>query len=152
MSFSTRDALLKGKKTASGLQTPYQDLLQDRSPLRLRCIWLDQSPSAQSKLLPHSSIHPYPYPRKTHYPPPNIHNSLFLMWSRLIIPSPCFILYQADSEFTDPTEAAELKRKRTFRKYSYRGVELDKLLDLSNEDFIEVITYQCRAPSWSTAR
>jgi hypothetical protein len=31
-----------------------------------------------------------------------------------------------------------LKRKRTFKKYSYRGVELDKLLDLKNEEFIDV--------------
>jgi small subunit ribosomal protein S15e len=31
-----------------------------------------------------------------------------------------------------------LKRKRTFRKYQYRGIELDKLLDLSNQQFIEV--------------
>lgn len=45
---------------------------------------------------------------------------------------------QADAGFTDPTEAAELKRKRTFRKYQYRGIELDKLLDLSNDQFIEV--------------
>lgn len=41
---------------------------------------------------------------------------------------------QADSEITDPTLAAELKKKRTFRTFSYRGVELDKLLDLSNEE------------------
>lgn len=31
-----------------------------------------------------------------------------------------------------------MKRKRTFRKYQYRGIELDKLLDLSNQQFIEV--------------
>lgn len=47
-------------------------------------------------------------------------------------------LLQADSGFTDPTEAAELKRKRTFKKYTYRGIELDKLLDLKNEEFIDV--------------
>ncbi|KAI5999595.1 40S ribosomal protein S15 [Pisolithus albus] len=40
----------------------------------------------------------------------------------------------ADSAITDPTLAAELKKKRTFRTFSYRGVELDKLLDLSNEE------------------
>jgi hypothetical protein len=47
-------------------------------------------------------------------------------------------LLQADAGFTDPNEAAEMKRKRTFRKYQYRGIELDKLLDLSNQQFIEV--------------
>lgn len=41
---------------------------------------------------------------------------------------------QADSEVTDPKVAAELKKRRTFRTFSYRGIELDKLLDMSNED------------------
>ena len=43
-------------------------------------------------------------------------------------------LLQADSSVTDPQVAADLKKRRTFRTFSYRGVELDKLLDLSNED------------------
>ncbi|ORY01140.1 40S ribosomal protein S15 [Basidiobolus meristosporus CBS 931.73] len=34
-------------------------------------------------------------------------------------------------------------KKRTFRKYSYRGVELDQLLDLSSEQFMELV--HCRA-------
>merc|ERR1712060_472441 len=29
-------------------------------------------------------------------------------------------------------------KKRTFRKYSYRGIDLDKLLDLSNQDLMEL--------------
>ncbi|KAF8489315.1 40S ribosomal protein S15 [Gautieria morchelliformis] len=37
---------------------------------------------------------------------------------------------------TDPQVAAELKKKRTFRTFSYRGVELEKLLDLSNEELV----------------
>ena len=41
---------------------------------------------------------------------------------------------QADSGVTDPQVAADLKKKRTFRTFSYRGIELDKLLDLSNEE------------------
>ena len=41
---------------------------------------------------------------------------------------------KADHEITDPAVAAELKKRRTFRTFSYRGVELDKLLDLSNDD------------------
>lgn len=52
-----------------------------------------------------------------------------LMW-RLIES----FFWQADADITDPTVAAELKKRRTFRTFSYRGVELDKLLDLSNED------------------
>lgn len=35
---------------------------------------------------------------------------------------------------TDPAQAAEMKKRRTFRTFSYRGVELDKLLDMDNED------------------
>merc|ERR1712224_782693 len=38
----------------------------------------------------------------------------------------------------------EQKKKRTFRKYSYRGVDLDKLLDLSNNDLMELFRARCR--------
>merc|ERR1719163_1292503 len=34
--------------------------------------------------------------------------------------------------------AEEQKKKRTFRKYSYRGIDLEKLLDLSNQDLMEL--------------
>ncbi|KAF7294415.1 40S ribosomal protein [Mycena kentingensis (nom. inval.)] len=50
----------------------------------------------------------------------------------------------ADSSVTDPALAAELKKKRTFRTFSYRGVELEKLLDLSNEDFVELVHARAR--------
>ncbi|KAG8756447.1 ribosomal protein S15 [Serendipita sp. 396] len=49
----------------------------------------------------------------------------------------------ADNEITDPNLAAELKKKRTFRTFSYRGIELEKLLDMSNDDFVELV--HCRA-------
>merc|ERR1712102_151136 len=39
-------------------------------------------------------------------------------------------------------DAAELKKKRTFRKYTYRGVDLDQLLDLSHEQLMEL--FPCR--------
>lgn len=35
---------------------------------------------------------------------------------------------------TSAAEAAELKKRRTFRKFQYRGVELEQLLDLKNEE------------------
>lgn len=38
------------------------------------------------------------------------------------------------ADATDPHLAAELKKKRTFRTFSYRGIELEKLLDLGNEE------------------
>jgi Ribosomal protein S19 len=51
---------------------------------------------------------------------------------------------QADAEVTDPALAAELKKKRTFRTFSYRGVELEKLLDMSNDDFVELVHARAR--------
>ncbi|XP_071476640.1 small ribosomal subunit protein uS19-like [Diadema antillarum] len=37
----------------------------------------------------------------------------------------------------------EVKKKRTFRKYTYRGVDLDQLLDMSNEQLSDLL--HCRA-------
>merc|ERR1712000_501300 len=34
--------------------------------------------------------------------------------------------------------------KRTFRKYSYRGIDLDKLLDYSNQDLMELFRARAR--------
>merc|ERR1712027_113736 len=39
-------------------------------------------------------------------------------------------------------KAAELKKRRTFRKFTYRGVDLDQLLDMSNEQLMEL--FPCR--------
>ncbi|PWN94911.1 putative 40S ribosomal protein S15 [Tilletiopsis washingtonensis] len=44
----------------------------------------------------------------------------------------------------DAEQAAELKRRRAFRKFSYRGVELDALLDMSNEDFMALVHARAR--------
>ncbi|ODN74771.1 40S ribosomal protein S15 [Cryptococcus amylolentus CBS 6039] len=48
------------------------------------------------------------------------------------------------AEFTTQEEAAAKKASRSFKKYQYRGVELDNLLDLSNEDFIELVHARAR--------
>ena len=40
-------------------------------------------------------------------------------------------------------EAVELKKKRTFRKYTFRGIDLDALLDKSTEELVLMLT--CRA-------
>merc|ERR1712100_32893 len=42
----------------------------------------------------------------------------------------------------DQAAAAELKKKRTFRKFTYRGVDLDQLLDMNNEQLMEL--FPCR--------
>lgn len=38
----------------------------------------------------------------------------------------------------DNIQGGEAPKKRTFRTFTYRGVELEKLLDLSNEQLIEM--------------
>merc|ERR1712060_226171 len=43
---------------------------------------------------------------------------------------------------SDEVAAAELKKKRTFRKFTYRGVDLDQLLDMNNEQLMEL--FPCR--------
>merc|ERR1712122_48051 len=40
--------------------------------------------------------------------------------------------------------AAEMGKKRTFRKYTYRGVDLDQLLDMNNEGLMELFTCRIR--------
>merc|ERR1719192_3201154 len=42
----------------------------------------------------------------------------------------------------DEAAAAELRKKRTFRKFTYRGVDLDQLLDMNNEQLVEL--FPCR--------
>jgi len=41
-------------------------------------------------------------------------------------------------------EAVELKKKRTFRKYSYRGVDLDALLDKSTDELTQMFCARAR--------
>ncbi|KAK2159670.1 hypothetical protein LSH36_148g02024 [Paralvinella palmiformis] len=48
----------------------------------------------------------------------------------------------ADHEI-DLVEAAEKKKRRTFRKYTYRGVDLDQLLDMSSDQLMQL--FHCRA-------
>ena len=43
-----------------------------------------------------------------------------------------FLAIMADD--AEAIHAAELKKKRQFRKYSYRGVDLEDLLDKSSEE------------------
>ncbi|KAG2189038.1 hypothetical protein INT44_004180 [Umbelopsis vinacea] len=46
-----------------------------------------------------------------------------------------------DNKFQQLTQQPQ--KRRTFRKFSYRGVDLDQLLDLSSEQFMELV--HCRA-------
>ena len=38
---------------------------------------------------------------------------------------------------------AEQKKKRTFKKFTYRGVDLDKLLDMSPKELMELVDVSC---------
>merc|ERR1719249_101498 len=44
----------------------------------------------------------------------------------------------------DPARMAELKKKRKFRKYYYRGVEVEKLLDLPYGELLKLVTSRAR--------
>ena len=44
----------------------------------------------------------------------------------------------------DDAAAADLKKKRTFRKFTFRGVDLDQLLDMNNEGLMELFTCRIR--------
>ncbi|CAF1541760.1 unnamed protein product [Rotaria sp. Silwood1] len=48
----------------------------------------------------------------------------------------------ADQETTG-LSAAELKKKRTFRKFTYHGVDLNQVLDMNNEQLMPLL--HCRA-------
>merc|ERR1711992_128128 len=50
---------------------------------------------------------------------------------------------QQEEKMADEQELAEKKKRRTFRKYTFRGVDLDQLLDMSSEQLMELFT--CRA-------
>ncbi|CAK9049027.1 40S ribosomal protein S15 (S12), partial [Durusdinium trenchii] len=41
-------------------------------------------------------------------------------------------------------EQAALKKKRTFKKFSYRGIDLDKLLDLTHEELMKMVHARAR--------
>ena len=43
----------------------------------------------------------------------------------------------------DADKYAELKKKRTFKKFTYRGIELEGLLDLGSEELAQLVS--CRA-------
>ena len=43
----------------------------------------------------------------------------------------------------DAEKVAELRKKRQFRKFTFRGIELDQLLDLTNDELMDLVC--CRA-------
>ena len=43
----------------------------------------------------------------------------------------------------DADKVAELRKKRAFRKFTFKGIDLDKLLDLTNDELMDLVS--CRA-------
>ena len=44
----------------------------------------------------------------------------------------------------DAEQAAAIKKKRTFRKFTFRGVDLDQLLDMSYEQLMTLVHARAR--------
>ena len=44
----------------------------------------------------------------------------------------------------DAEQVAELRKKRAFRKFTFRGIDLDKLLDLTNDELMDLVTARAR--------
>merc|ERR1711962_1554334 len=47
-----------------------------------------------------------------------------------------------EGKMADKAAQLELKKKRTFRKFTYRGVDLDQLLDMNQEQLMDL--FPCR--------
>ncbi|PGH37012.1 40S ribosomal protein S15 [[Emmonsia] crescens] len=100
------------------------------------------SPSTLSNSFAHqTNERPTDRPTSSHLQRDNIHPSLFERHSESALRGTSAIM--ADAEY-NADEAAELKRKRAFRKFSYRGIDLDQLLDLSSEQLRDVVHARAR--------
>jgi small subunit ribosomal protein S15e len=53
-------------------------------------------------------------------------------------------LSQADVDVETGVTAVGQPKKRTFRKYSYRGMDLDSLLDMSTDDLVQLFPARAR--------
>ncbi|CAK4077766.1 unnamed protein product [Aphanomyces euteiches] len=49
-----------------------------------------------------------------------------------------------DHNEADLIEIAAQRKKRAFKKFTYRGVDLDKLLDLNHEELMELVNARAR--------
>lgn len=47
-------------------------------------------------------------------------------------------------EAVDAEAIAALRKKRQFKKFQFRGIELDKLLDLSHEELLNFVNARAR--------
>lgn len=78
-------------------------------------------------------------------------NEFFSHISRVVSSSLIhFVFWTVPSRHTtttsimDAEQVAELRKKRTFRKFTYRGIELDQLLDLTNDELMDLVCARAR--------
>ena len=55
----------------------------------------------------------------------------------------CCSVHQLKNTTMDEEKVTELRKKRQFRKFTFRGIELDQLLDLTNDELMDLVC--CRA-------
>ncbi|KAG0019578.1 ribosomal protein S15 [Podila clonocystis] len=58
--------------------------------------------------------------------------------------STLYVLFLSPADEHHDDAAMDVKKKRTFRKFSYRGIDLDKLLDLSSEQLMDLVNARPR--------
>merc|ERR1712235_190468 len=49
-----------------------------------------------------------------------------------------------DKKSETMSDGVKIQKKRTFKKYTFRGVDLDQLLDMKSENLIELLGYRQR--------
>jgi len=64
--------------------------------------------------------------------------------SSLLISACAHFIEQSKTDRMDAEKVAELRKKRTFRKFQFRGIELDALLDLTNDELMDLVTARAR--------
>merc|ERR1712221_18755 len=52
--------------------------------------------------------------------------------------------FRTSQDSQDEAKLLELKKKRTFRKFQFRGVDLDQLLDLSSDQLMQLVHARAR--------
>ncbi|CAB3988180.1 40S ribosomal S15 [Paramuricea clavata] len=63
-------------------------------------------------------------------------------WNRLVTSSLIFSFLSQN--ITNKMADVQVKKKRTFRKFTYRGVDLDQLLDLQSDNLMELVHARAR--------
>lgn len=48
------------------------------------------------------------------------------------------------ADIADAEKIAELRKKRTFKKFTFRGVDLDKLMDLNDKELLQLLHARAR--------